>query len=95
LAEALDDLSVAKLLLSKAEKAYAAANSIMRMISTAKIKKAKEEVIYLAIMAKRKGLTAEAKAKKYMTIAKLKDTQKDAADYQSAIVVMKIENANG
>jgi hypothetical protein len=34
-------------------------------------------------MAKIKGLTAEAKVKKYTTAAKLKDTQKDVADYQS------------
>jgi outer membrane protein OmpA-like peptidoglycan-associated protein len=88
--QALNDLSAAKLWLAQAEKAFAAANSIMAMISTSKMKKAKEEeVIYLATMAKIKGLTAEAKAKKQTTTAKLKDTQKDLADYQSAIVVMK------
>ena len=88
--QALEDLSAAKSWLAQAEKAFAAANSIMAMISTSKMKKAKEEeVIYLATMAKIKGLTAEAKAKKYTTAAKLKDTQKDLADYQSAIVVMK------
>ena len=88
--QALDDLSAAKSWLAQAEKAFAAANSIMAMISTSKTKKAKEEeVIYLATMAKIKGLTAEAKAKKYTTAAKVKDTQKDLADYQSAIVVMK------
>ncbi len=88
--QALDDLSAAKSWLAQAEKAFAAANSIMAMISTAKMKKTKEEeVIYLATMAKIKGLTAEAKAKKKTTAAKLKDTQKDLANYQSAIVVMK------
>jgi outer membrane protein OmpA-like peptidoglycan-associated protein len=88
--QASADLSAAKSWLSQAEKAYAAANSIMSMISTPKMKKAKEEeVLYLATMAKIKGLTAEAKAKKYSTAAKLKDTQKDLADYQSTIVIMK------
>ena len=60
-----DDLSAAKSWLAQAEKAFAAANSIMAMISTSKMKKSKEEeVIYLATMAKIKGLTAEANAKK-------------------------------
>jgi outer membrane protein OmpA-like peptidoglycan-associated protein len=88
--QAADDLSAAKLWLSQAEKAHAAANSMMSMISTAKMKKAREEeVLYLATMAKIKGLTAEAKAKKYSTAAKLKEAQRDLADYQSAAVVMK------
>ncbi|MFH2119515.1 MAG: OmpA family protein [Pseudomonadota bacterium] len=88
--QAMDDLSAAKSWLSQAEKAYEAANSIMAMVSTAKMKRAKEEeVIYLATMAKIKGLTAEAKAKEQTTAAKLKETQKDLADYQSAIAVMK------
>lgn len=88
--QAMDDLTAAKSWLSQAEKAYEAANSIMAMVSTAKMKRAREEeVIYLATMAKIKGLTAEAKAKKQTTAAKLKETQKDLADYQSAIAVMK------
>ena len=88
--QAVDDLSAAKSWLSQAEKAYEAANSILARVSTAKMKRAKEEeVIYLATMAKIKGLTAEAKAKKQTAAAKLKETQKDLADYQSAIAVMK------
>ena len=79
--QAVDDLSAAKSWLSQAEKAYEAANSIMARVSTAKMKRAREEeVIYLATMAKIKGLTAEAKAKKQTTAAKLKETQKDLAD---------------
>jgi hypothetical protein len=86
----VDDLSAAKSWLSQAEKAYEAANSIMARVSTAKMKRAREEeVIYLATMAKIKGQTAEAKAKKQTTEAKLKETQKDLAVYQSAIAVMK------
>jgi outer membrane protein OmpA-like peptidoglycan-associated protein len=88
--QAIDDLSAAKSWLSQAEKAYEAANSILARVSTAKMKRAKEEeVIYLATMAKIKGLTAEAKAKKQTTAAKLKETEKDLADYQSAIAVMR------
>jgi outer membrane protein OmpA-like peptidoglycan-associated protein len=88
--QAVDDLSAAKSWLAQAEKAYEAANSILAMVSTAKMKRAREEeVIYLATMAKIKGLTAEAKAKKQTAAAKLKETQKDLADYQSAIAVMK------
>jgi outer membrane protein OmpA-like peptidoglycan-associated protein len=87
---ALEDLSAAKSWLAQAEKAFAAANSVMAMISTPKMKKAKEEdVIYLATMAKIKGLTAEAIAKKFTTATKLKDTNKDLSDYQNTIVVMK------
>jgi outer membrane protein OmpA-like peptidoglycan-associated protein len=88
--QASDDLSAAKSWLALAEKAFTAANSVMAMISTSKTKKAKEEeVIYLATMAKIKGLTAEAIAKKFTTAAKLKDTTKDLSDYRGAIVVMK------
>jgi len=88
--QALNDLSAAKSWLAQAEKTFAAANSVMAMISTSKMKKAREEeVIYLATMAKIKALTAEAIAKKFTTAAKLKDTMKDLSDYQSAIVVMK------
>ena len=87
---AQDDLSAAKSWLVQAEKAYEAANSIMARVSTAKMKRAREEeVIFLATMAKTKGLTAEAKAKKQTAAAKLKEVQKDLADYQSAIAVMK------
>lgn len=85
-----DSLSAAKSWLTQAEKAFTAANSVVAMISTSKMKKAREEeIIYLATMAKVKGLTAEAIAKKFTTAVKLKDTKKDLADFQSAIVVMK------
>jgi len=96
--QAMDDLSAAKSWLAQAEKAYEAANSIMAMVSTAKMKRAREEeVLYLATMAKAKALTAETKAKKQTTAAKLKETQKDLADYQSAIAVMreKLQEAEG
>ena len=95
---AMDDLSAAKSWLSLADKTYEAANSIMARVSTAKMKRAREEeVIYLATMAKAKALTAEAKANKQTTAAKLKETQKDLADYQSAIAVMreKLQEAEG
>ena len=86
---ASDGLSAAKSWLVQAEKAFTAANSVMAMISTSKMKKAREEeVIYLATMARVKGLTAEAIAKKFTVEAKLKDTKRDLTDYQSAIAVM-------
>lgn len=87
---AADSFSAAKSWLAQAEKAYAAATSIMAKISTPKMKKGREdEIIYLATMSKLKGLTAEAQAKKFTTAARLKEEKKDLADYQSAIVVMK------
>ena len=87
---AQDDLSAAKSWLVQAEKAHEAANSIMAMVSTAKMKRTKdEEIIYLATMAKIKGLTAEEKSNEQTTAAKLKEAQKDLADYQSALAVMK------
>jgi outer membrane protein OmpA-like peptidoglycan-associated protein len=86
---ASDNLLAAKSWLAQAEKSFAAANSVIAMISTPKMKKAKEEeIIYLATMAKIKGQTAEAIAKKFTTAAKLKDAKKDLSDYQSAIIVM-------
>ncbi|MFZ4439282.1 MAG: OmpA family protein [Syntrophales bacterium] len=96
--QAMDDLSAAKSWLVQAEKTFEAANSIMARVSTAKMKRAREEeIIYLATMAKAKALTAETKAKKQTTAAKLKEIQKDLADYQSAIAVMreKLQEAEG
>ncbi|MDP2268791.1 MAG: OmpA family protein, partial [Deltaproteobacteria bacterium] len=64
--------------------------SVLSRISTAKMKKAREEeVVFLATMAKLKAMTATAKAKRNTTIAELKDTQKDLADYRSSLAVLK------
>ena len=92
--KAADDLASARSWLSQAEKAYNDSKSLTATITariiTAKMKREKEEeIIFLATMAKLKGLTAEAKAKRDATAAELKDTQKDLADYQSALAVMK------
>ena len=48
-----------------------------------------QEIIYLGTMAKLKAMTAEAKAKKSTTLAALKDSQKELADYQNAVEVLK------
>lgn len=87
---ASDSLAAAKSWLVQAEKAFTVANSVMAKISTSKTKKVREEeIIYLATMARAKGLTAEAIAKKSAIAAKLKEEKKDLADYQSAIAVMR------
>lgn len=88
--KALDDFTAAKSWLLQAEKSYDDSQSYLSRLSTAKMKKAKEEeVIYLATMAKLKALIAAAKAKRSTTLAELKDTQKDLADYQSSLAVLK------
>jgi len=95
--EALDDFAAAKSWLLQAEKSYNDSKSVVSILSTAKTKKAKEEeVVFFATMAKLKAMIAAAKAKRSTTIAELKDTQKDLADYQSAFAVLKekIEEAD-
>ncbi len=88
--KAFDDLAAARLWLAQGEKAYGEAKSLLSLISTAKAKKAKEEeIIFLATMAKLKGLTAEAKAKRDAVAAELLDVQKDLTDYRSALAVLK------
>ncbi len=88
--KAADDLSSALSWFAQAEKRSAEAKSLMSVVSTAKTKKAREEeIIFLATMAKLKAMTAEMKAKKDDAAEALKATQKDLADYQSALAVMK------
>ncbi|MDO8786112.1 MAG: OmpA family protein, partial [Syntrophales bacterium] len=88
--KALDDFTSAKSWLSQAEKYYDESKSVKSILSTAKIKKAKEEeVVFLATMAKLKAMIALAKAKRDTTIAELKDTQKNLADYQSSLAMLK------
>lgn len=85
-----DDYAAAKSWLSQAEKAYDSAKSLMSMISTPGMKKAREEeILYLATMARLKALTAEAKAKRQTAEAELKDVRKDLADYSGAIALLK------
>ncbi len=88
--KALDDFAAAKSWLLQAEKSYADSKSVISMLSTAKMKKAREEeIVFFATMSKLKAMIAVAKAKRNATLAELKDTQKDLADYQSAIAVLK------
>jgi outer membrane protein OmpA-like peptidoglycan-associated protein len=88
--KALDDFTSAKSWLLQAEKAYGDSKSVVSRLSTAKMKQAKEEeVVFLATMAKLKAMIAAAKAKRDTTIAELRDTQKDLADYQSSLAILK------
>ena len=88
--KALDDFVAAKSWLLQAEKSYDDSTSVLSRLSTAKMKKAKEEeVIFLATMAKLKAMTAAAKAKRNTTITELKNTQKDLADYRSSLAILK------
>lgn len=85
-----DDYAAAKSWLSQAEKAYDSAKSLISMISTPGMKKAREEeILYLATMASLKALTAEAKAKRQTAEAELRDVRKDLADYRGAIALLK------
>ncbi len=89
--KAPDDFSAAHSWLARAEKEYAARKSFFsRTLQSASSEKAKEEeIIYLAKMSKLKAMTAEAKARKGVALADLKDARKDLADYQSALEVLK------
>jgi len=85
-----DDYAAAKSWLSQAEKAYDSAKSLISMISTPGMKRAREEeILYLATMARLKALTAETRAKRQTTEAELKDVRKDLADYSGAIALLK------
>ncbi|MCX5832757.1 MAG: OmpA family protein [Deltaproteobacteria bacterium] len=88
--KALDDFTAAKSWLFQAEKSYGDSNSGISIFSTVKMRKVKDdEVVFLATMAKLKAMIATAKANRDATIAKLKDTQKDLADYQSSLAILK------
>jgi outer membrane protein OmpA-like peptidoglycan-associated protein len=88
--QAAEDLAAAKSWLSQAEKAHASATSLTSIISTSRMKKEREEeIVYLAGMAKIKGLTAETRTRKFETVAELKDARKDLADYQNALAFLK------
>ncbi|MDO8595137.1 MAG: hypothetical protein Q7R45_00785, partial [Sulfuricaulis sp.] len=86
--EAADDLAAARSWLAQAEKANSVVNSLLTMAMPAAMKKAREdEIVYFATMARIKGLTAEAKAKRAATAADLKSAQKTLGDYQNALAV--------
>jgi len=82
---AQDDYAAARSWLSQAEKAYEGRKSFFAGTQKAR----EEEVIYLGTMAKLKGLTAEAKTKKNTTLAQLKNSQRELADYRDALEVLK------
>jgi len=88
--KAAADLAAAKSWLSQAEKEYEARKSFLsrtrRMVSSDKAKE--DEIIYLATMAKIKGQIAEAKAKRDMVSAELKETQGDLANYKSTLEIL-------
>jgi outer membrane protein OmpA-like peptidoglycan-associated protein len=88
--KAAADLATAKSWLSQAEKEYEARKSFLsrtrRMVSADKAKE--EEIIYLATMAKIKGQTAEAKAKRDGVSAELKETQGDIANDKSTLEIL-------
>jgi outer membrane protein OmpA-like peptidoglycan-associated protein len=88
--KAADDLAAAKSWLVQAEKEYEERKSFLsrtrRMVSSDKAKE--EEIIYLATMAKIKGQTAEAKAKRDGVSAELKGTQGDIANYKSTLEIL-------
>jgi len=88
--KAAGDLAAAKSWLSQAEKEYEARKSFLsrtrRMVSSDKAKE--DEIIYLATMAKIKGQIAEAKAKRDMVSAKLKETQGEIANDKSTLEIL-------
>ncbi len=87
---AVDDYQGAKSWLAQAEKEYDDAKSFLSRMSFEKSRKGKdEEIMYLANMAKLKALVAEAKAKKQSVVGKLKEDQKDLADYVNAVAVLQ------
>ncbi len=86
-----DDLAQAKSWLAEAEKQHAESQSILSR--TMKLVKSNEaavrEILYLASMAKVKAQIAEAKSRKFLAAAELKDARKDLADFRTSLEVMK------
>ncbi len=90
-----DDLAQAKSWLAQAEKQQAESQSFLSR--TVKLVKSNEaavrEIMYLASMAKVKAQVAEAKSRKVVASAELKDARKDLADFQTSLEVMKKKQA--
>jgi outer membrane protein OmpA-like peptidoglycan-associated protein len=84
---ALDDLTAAKSWLAQAEKEYEAKKGIFSRLTSSDARD--QEILYLGAMAKAKAMTAEAKAKKSVVQAALKNGRRELADYQNAIEVLK------
>ena len=93
--KALEDLASAKSWLARAEKEYAAGKTIISRARkmVAEDKGREEEIIYLGTMAKLKGMTAEAKARKQDISEKVKTAGRDLADYQSAVSLLQKRGA--
>ena len=93
--KALEDLASAKSWLARAEKEYAAGKTIISRARkmVAEDKGREEEIIYLGTMAKLKGMTAEAKARKQDVSEKVKTAGRDLADYQSAVSLLQKRGA--
>ncbi len=84
---ALDDFMAAKSWLSQAEKEYEAKKGFFSRLGSSDAKD--QEIIYLGAMAKLKAMAADAKARKSTTLTALKEGQRELADYQNAIEVLK------
>ena len=82
-----DDLTAAKSWLAQAEKQYEAKKGIFSRLTSSDARD--QEILYLGAMAKAKAMTAEAKAKKSVVQAALKNGRRELADYQNAIEVLK------
>jgi outer membrane protein OmpA-like peptidoglycan-associated protein len=93
--KALEDLASAKSWLARAEKEYASGKTIISRARkmVAEDKGREEEIIYLGTMAKLKGMTAEAKARKQDVSEKVKTAGRDLADYQSAVSLLQKRGA--
>lgn len=94
-ANAQDDLKQAKSWLDQAEKEYARSQSFWsRGIKlVASDEKKRKEIQYLAAMAKIHGQIAEAKSLKSAASLELADMQKQLADYQKTLDVLKKKSA--
>lgn len=89
-----DDLAAARSWFSQAEKAQAAATSILARVATAATRRERdEEIVYLSQMARVKAETAEAKARRAAARVELAEAQKLLAGLQGAAAIAREREA--
>ena len=90
-----DDLAAARSWFSQAEKAQAAATSLIGRVATAATRREREEeILYLAQMARVKAETAEARARRASVRQEIAEAQKVLAGFQGAVAIAREREAN-
>jgi len=94
-ATAPEDLAAARSWLSQAVSANSFFNNLVAIVLAPEVKKAREEeIVYLASMANLKAQAAEAKAKRLTTMATAQKVQRELADFENALALVKLRQAD-